>query len=177
MKSKKVKKIGFVESKEFLGLKKILKLFGLIILCEILGGIGAIFTTPNIPIWYASLTKPLFAPPNWVFFPVWTILFALMGIALFLVLENKEKKKVSQKKKALVAFGVQFFFNILWSFLFFGLRNPLYGLVGIFVLWLAIVFTIISFFKVSKTSSYLLVPYILWVSFAGILNAAIWMLN
>lgn len=148
-----------------------------IILCEILGALGTIFTAPNIPTWYAILTKPFFSPPNWVFGPVWTTLFFLIGVALYIIWENSEKKKAKERKFALMVFGVQFLFNILWSGLFFGLKSPLLGLVGIIFLWLSIAWTIILFYNISKKSAYLLVPYILWVSFATILNLAIFLLN
>jgi translocator protein len=115
-----------------------------------------------------------FSPPNWLFAPVWTIIFLLMGVSLFLVLETK---KSDQKNLAIVLFAIQFFFNILWSFLFFGLRSPLLGLIGVIILWFSIVATILGFYKVSKKSAYLLLPYILWVSFATILNLAILLMN
>lgn len=158
-------------------LKEILKLLGFILLCEIIGSIGSIATIPNIPAWYIFLVKPFFAPPNWLFAPVWTLLFALMGIALFIVWEKKEKKFIQKRKNALNIFTIQFALNVLWSFLFFGLRSPLLGFVGIVLLWISIVATIISFYKISKKAAYLLVPYLLWVSFASILNLAIMLLN
>jgi len=146
-----------------------------VLVCELVGSIGSIFTIPNIPVWYASLTKPFFAPPNWLFGPAWIILFALMGIALFLVWQKGFKSK--KAKVAGMFFVIQFAFNILWSFLFFGLRNPFAGFVGIIFLWIFILATIISFNKVSKKAALLLVPYLLWVTFAGMLNCAVWLLN
>ena len=157
--------------------KKILTLIGFVVLCEIIGSLGSIFTIPNIPTWYALLTKPFFSPPNWVFGPVWTILFLLMGVALFLVFENKNKKLQTQRKRAILWFGVQFAFNLLWSFLFFGLKNPFLGFLGIILLWGSIAFTIVSFYKIDKKSAYLLLPYLLWVSFAAILNYFVMVLN
>ena len=154
--------------------KKLFKLFALIVLCQIIGASGSLFTIPNIPTWYAFINKPFFSPPNWLFAPVWTIIFLLMGVSLFLVLETK---KSDQKNLAIVLFTIQFFFNVLWSFLFFGLRSPLLGLIGIIILWFSIVATILGFYKVSKKSAYLLLPYILWVSFATILNLAILLMN
>jgi tryptophan-rich sensory protein len=170
-------------------IQKPLKLVFLIILCEIIGSLGSIFTLPNITGWYANLAKPFFSPPNWLFGPVWTILFLLMGVAFYLILEaknaSKSKNKNSkanekyspQQKTAITLFGIQFFFNVLWSYLFFGLKSPFLGFVGIIFLWLSIVVTIISFYQVSKKSAYLLVSYILWVSFAGILNFSVMILN
>ncbi len=154
-----------------------LMLVGLIILCEFVGSLGAIFTAPNIPTWYALLNKPFFSPPNWVFFPVWTLLFLMMGVALYLVLQNKDKKLIQAGWVAKVSFVVQFAFNILWSYLFFGLKNPFLGFIGILFLWASIVFTIVAFYKVDKRAAYLLVPYILWVSFATLLNYFVMILN
>ena len=154
-----------------------IKLIVAIIVCEIVGSIGAIFTAPNIPTWYAGLVKPFFNPPSFLFAPVWTALFLLMGIALYLVWVNKEKIIIEKRKIALILFGVQFAFNVLWSYLFFGLRNPLFGFIGIVILWVTIVATIYYFYKVDKSAAYLLVPYILWVSFASILNFSIFLLN
>ena len=160
-----------------------LKLIFFVILCEIIGSIGAIFTTPNIPTWYATLTKPFFSPPNFLFAPVWTTLFLLMGISLYIVWNKKEnlkkkgKKFNLQRKIALWLFGIQFALNVLWSYLFFGLRNPLFGFIGIVALWLSIIVTIVYFYKVDKKSAYLLMPYILWVSFAMLLNYFVMILN
>ena len=153
------------------------KLLIAIIVCEVVGSIGSIFTFPNIPTWYASLAKPFFSPPNWLFGPVWSFLFLLMGIAIYLVWENKKKNLAKKRQNAINWFGVQFAFNVLWSFLFFGLRNPLFGFVGIILLWASIALTISAFEKVDKKAAYLLVPYLLWVSFASILNFSVMLLN
>jgi len=144
-----------------------------IFICLLAGFIGSFFTSPAIPTWYATLQKPSFAPPNWVFFPVWTSLFIMMGISLFLIWKREDKKV----KNAIYIFTVQLVLNALWSVAFFGLRSPLTGLIDIIILWIAILATIISFMKISRTASYLLIPYILWVSFAAILNFSIWKLN
>lgn len=139
------------------------------------GFIGSFFTMPSIPTWYATLQKPSFAPPNWVFFPIWTSLFIMMGISLFFVWQKGcEDKKV---KTALYLFAGQLILNVLWSVAFFGLRSPLLGLMEIIILWIAILATILSFMKLSRTAAYLLVPYILWVGFAAIVNFLIWRLN
>lgn len=143
--------------------------------CEILGTVGSLATIPNIPTWYEGLMKPPFTPPNWIFGPVWTTLFALMGIAAYLIWQSGWSKK--QVKKAIKVFGVQFAFNILWSFLFFGIRSPIAGLICIGILWISIAWTIQSFMKVSKLAGYLLVPYLLWVTLATYLNAGILILN
>lgn len=154
-----------------------LKLIIAIIACEVIGALGTIFTTPNIPNWYATLTKPFFSPPNWLFAPVWITLFLLMGVALYIIWVNSEKKLLKIKFFAMSWFGVQFAFNVLWSFLFFGLRNPFLGFVGIVCLWFSIVATIIYFYKIDKKAAYLLIPYLLWVSFASLLNYFIFLLN
>lgn len=142
---------------------------------EAAGVIGSFFTAPSIPGWYAGLVKPELAPPNWVFGPVWTTLFALMGIAAFLVWKKGWGRKNVQV--ALAIFGGQLMLNLLWSILFFGLRSPGAALVEICFLWLAIWATIIAFGRISRAAAWLLVPYVLWVSFAAYLNYAIWMLN
>ncbi|MCX6801096.1 MAG: tryptophan-rich sensory protein [Candidatus Diapherotrites archaeon] len=151
------------------------RLIGCIILCEIAGATGSVFTFPMINTWYSSINKPFFNPPNWIFGPVWTALFLLMGISLYLVLEKGLQKK--EVKKAASIFGVQLLMNILWSVLFFGLMSPFLAFIEIIFLWLAIAFTIKSFYPTSKKAAWLLVPYICWVSFALILNFAVWMLN
>lgn len=149
------------------------KLIISILICLLAGFIGSFFTTPAITTWYTTLQKPSFAPPNWVFFPVWTSLFMMMGVSLFLIWK-KEDKKV---KTALYIFAAQLVLNAFWSVAFFGLKSPLMGLIEIIILWIAILATILSFMKISRTASYLLIPYILWVSFAAILNFSIWKLN
>jgi tryptophan-rich sensory protein len=138
----------------------------------IAAGIGSFFTSSKIPAWYAALQKPAFNPPNWIFGPVWTILFIMMGIALYLVWTSGKANTA-----ALWIFGIQLGLNVLWSILFFGMQSPLWAFVDIIALWLAILATIISFYSVSATASYLLIPYILWVSFATILNWKIMVLN
>ena len=151
------------------------KLIFSIFICLFAGFIGSYFTTPAIPTWFATLQKPSFAPPNWVFAPVWTSLYIMMGISLFLVWQKgREDKPV---KAAIYLFAGQLVLNALWSFVFFGLRSPLLGLIEIIILWIAILATIMSFMKVSRTAAYLLIPYFLWVSFASIVNFSIWSLN
>lgn len=150
-------------------------LIAAIAICLLAGVIGSVFTTPNIPTWYAALNKPAFTPPSWVFGPIWTVLFILMGISLFLVL--REGWVRSDVRTGTVLFGVQLFLNVLWSFLFFGLRMPLYGLAGIIVLWLAILITIVRFWRISRPAAILLVPYLIWVSIATALNYSIYVLN
>jgi len=161
--------------------KKFLQLIGFIVLAQTAGIIGSVFTSPNIPTWYATLVKPALNPPSWVFGPVWTTLFVLMGIAAFLVFSAcKKELPMSEKIKIRIAMGLfvfQLVLNTLWSILFFGMQNPAGAFVEIILLWLAIAATIIAFYRVSKPAAYLLLPYIAWVSFAAYLNYSIWMLN
>jgi tryptophan-rich sensory protein len=153
---------------------EILKLVVSILLCQLAGFLGSLFTIPSIPTWYQTLKKPSFTPPNWIFSPVWISLYIVMGISLFLVWRRKDSPKV---KTALIFFFVQLILNIFWSVGFFGLRLPLLGLMDIILLWVAIVLTIQNFFKVSRMAGLLLLPYLLWVSFATVLNFFLWNLN
>ncbi len=146
-----------------------------IILCELAGVIGSFFTIPSIDSWYYKLIKPSFSPPNWLFGLVWVILYFLMGISAYIVWEKGVKKK--NVKNSLLIFGVQLALNILWSILFFGLHSPLYGFICIILLWVAIAVTITKFYRVSKTAGLLQVPYLLWVTFAALLNFFVWRLN
>ena len=146
-----------------------------VLVCQTAGAVGSLFTSPSIPTWYASLQKPNFNPPNGVFAPVWTILFLLMGISLYLIWSKGLRDK--KVKTAVIIFAIQLILNMLWSFLFFGLQSPLYAFIEIIILWLAILLTITSFYKISKIAGYLLLPYILWVSFAAVLNFSILVLN
>ncbi len=132
------------------------------------GIVGSFFTISSIPTWYATLNKPFFSPPNWVFAPVWTILYILMGISLYLVWKKKIVPTV---------FWIQLILNALWSIIFFGMRNPVLAMVNIIALWISIFLTIKAFNKINKLSGQLLYPYLTWVSFATILNLAIVLLN
>ena len=154
-------------------MKKIWKLIISLILPFLASAIGSLFTSTSVSTWYVDLVKPSFNPPSWVFGPVWTILFLLMGISLYLVWVEKSKNK----KPAFVAFGIQLFLNALWSALFFGLQKPLVAFIEIIFLWTAILITIISFYRINKNAAYLLIPYILWVSFAAVLNLFLHILN
>jgi tryptophan-rich sensory protein len=151
------------------------KLLACVLLCQLAGVIGSVFTASSLENWYLLLEKPAFTPPSWVFFPAWVILYTLMGISLYLVWERGSQGQ--EIKMGLLIFGIQLGLNVLWSFLFFGLKSPYYAFVEIVLLWLAIFLTILKFRKISKTASYLLFPYILWVSFAMLLNYYIWILN
>ncbi|HSA95972.1 MAG TPA: TspO/MBR family protein [Acidobacteriota bacterium] len=146
-----------------------------IAICELAGVVGALFTSPAIPGWYGGLVKPSFNPPNGVFGPVWTALYALMGLAAWLVFAKGAKRP--DVKKALVVFAAQLVLNTLWSIVFFGAHLILAAGVVILLLWAAILGTILLFRKISPAAAYLLLPYILWVSFAAALNASIYLLN
>ena len=153
----------------------LVKLIISIILCQLAGFIGSIFTGPSIQTWYVTLKKPVFAPPNWLFAPVWITLYLLMGIAAYLIWRRGFDRP--QVKTALTLFAVQLILNILWSPAFFGLRSPIVGLIVIIILWIAILLTIRIFIKLSTVAGILLIPYILWVSVAAILNFSILLLN
>ena len=154
---------------------KLLKFVASIALCQSAGLLGSFFTFPAIPTWYATLNKPAFSPPGWLFGPVWISLYTLMGISLFLVWNTTENRP--QFKKALIFFFIQLIFNALWSVFFFGFRSPLAGLIEMVFLWSAIVVTIFYFIKLSRWAGMLLLPYLAWVSFAFILNFSLWVLN
>lgn len=158
-----------------LGLRDVPALLGAIVLCQLAGLVGAIFTTPAIPTWYASLRKPFFTPPSWVFAPVWLTLYTLMGIALYIVWKKGIAKQ--EVRRAVSLFGIQLVLNVLWSAVFFGAKSPLFGFVTIVLLWLALLATIVVFYRISKVAGILLIPYFVWGSFASILNFSILMLN
>lgn len=151
------------------------KLIFSLVITQLAGAIGSLFTMSSVNTWYAALEKPTLTPPNWLFGPVWITLYVLMGIALFLIWKQDTRRKNVQQ--ALSLFSLQLIANATWSILFFGLQSPLCGLVNIILLLALIVATIISFWKLSKPAAYLLVPYLLWVSYATYLNAAIFLLN
>lgn len=153
----------------------ILKLFISIIICQIAGFIGSVFTRPSIQTWYTFLKKPSFTPPNWLFGPVWITLYILMGISAFIVW--KKGLGADGVKLALGIFTIQLIFNTLWSIVFFGQQSIFGGLIVIIVLWILILLNIIFFFKVSIVAGLLLIPYIVWVSFASLLNTYIYILN
>ncbi len=150
-----------------------------IVVAEAAGLIGSIFTFPAITEWYATLVKPWFTPPAWVFGPAWTILYALMGAAAALMWDaGKGKKKGGiTRKGALAIYGIQLGLNVLWSFIFFGLRSPYLAMIEIAALWVAVAITIFHFSQFSRKAALLLVPYILWITFAAALNFSVWMLN
>jgi benzodiazapine receptor len=154
---------------------KIVRLVIAILIPLVAGFLGSIFTMPSIPTWYAAINKPAWNPPNWIFGPVWTILFILMGIALWLIWEKGLDK--IQVRTAVNIFSAQLVLNIVWSLLFFGLHSPLWAFIEIIALWLMILWTIIAFYRLDKTAGLILIPYILWVSFASFLNFTVMRLN
>ena len=152
-----------------------IKLIASLAVCQLAAFIGSLFNIAAIPTWYTTINKPFFNPPNWVFAPVWTTLFILMGMALYLVWEKGYSKK--EVKLGVNMFLVQLSLNVLWSALFFGIRDILLAFVEIIALWIAIALTMCHFKKVSKKAFWLMVPYLAWVSFAAVLNLAIWLIN
>ena len=156
-------------------LRELARLILCIAICQIAGVIGSVFTASSVTTWYPTLVKPWFTPPGSIISAVWIAIFTLMGLSLFLIW----RKGISSMngKIALGVFAAQLLVNILWSYAFFGLQSPLVAVIVIVVLWLLILQNIIRFWSISKNAALLLVPYILWVSFAAFLNYTIWRLN
>lgn len=151
-----------------------LVLAGFIALCLGAGAVGSWFTMPALDVWYAALRKPSWNPPNWVFAPVWTALYLTMAVAAWMVWR---RAGVGAARTALILFAVQLILNVAWSALFFALRSPALGVAGIVALWAALVATIVSFGRISAGAVWLMIPYLVWVTFAGALNVAVWRLN
>ena len=151
------------------------KLIFSVALCQLVGIIGGIFNAASIRTWYLTLNKPSFNPPNWVFAPMWITLYLLMGIALFLVWAADSPGK--PKNLAMILFFIQLAINMAWSFFFFYLRSPGLALIDIIALLIFILLTIWKFFPVNRTAGFLMLPYLLWVGFAAVLNYSIWTLN
>lgn len=146
-----------------------------ILICQAAGLIGTLFTVSSIQGWYNVLNQPSFRPPNWIFGPVWIILYTLMGISFYLIWSKGAKKK--EVRTALSLFLVHLFFNASWSIVFFGWHQIFLALINIVILWVLIVVVITKFSKINKKAGFLLLPYLAWVSFATILNYSIWILN
>lgn len=155
-------------------MKNLLLLIISVFSCLLIGALGGIATTSEINDWYVTLAKPSFNPPNYLFGPVWTILYALMGVSFYLILKAE---KSLNKRKAILVFCVQLFLNFCWSFLFFKFHLICLALIEIICIWISILAMIFIFNKVNKISSYLQITYLLWVSFAAFLNASIFYLN
>jgi tryptophan-rich sensory protein len=156
-------------------MQKILRIITTVITCVVIGYLSGMVTRDSITTWYPTLVKPVFNPPNWIFAPVWSMLYIMMGIAAGLVWTKGSDEQTT--KKSLGFFAIQLGLNALWSYLFFGLHNPFLALIEIILLWLMILETYYLFKKIDKTAGLLLLPYLAWVSFATILNASIWWLN
>ena len=137
------------------------------------GGLSALITSGNMDL-YTEIEQPALAPPGWLFPVVWTVLYVLMGIALYLVVITRTRE---DKRNTVVSFGVQLFFNFFWSIIFFNARAFLFAFVWLIFLWLAIIANIYFFYKINKNAGKLLIPYLIWVTFAGYLNLAIFLLN
>jgi len=151
------------------------KLVFSILICQGVGIAGALWTAPNVDTWYAGLTKPSFTPPAWVFGPVWTLLYLMMAVSVWLIWTKG--LHAPGVRKAVFLFCLQLVVNGCWSFLFFGIRSPLAGLINICLLWWLIGLTIILFYRIHKSAGMLLVPYGIWVGFALVLNFSLWQLN
>ncbi|WP_254536373.1 TspO/MBR family protein [Halomarina litorea] len=154
--------------------RPLLTLAAAVLVCELVGITGAVFTATGVESWYTTLERPELAPPNWVFGPVWTTLYALMGVAAWLVWREGRGREL---QVALGLFGVQLALNFAWSFVFFGAQEILWALVVIVALLAAIVATMGAFWRIDRRAALLLVPYLAWVSFATYLNYAFWVLN
>jgi len=156
-------------------MKKFLQLATALIISHSAGIIGSMFNILSLSTWYENLAKPVFNPPNWIFAPVWLLLYTLMGVALYFVWQKGLDKR--NIRFAFMFFITHLFLNVFWSVAFFGLQNPFLALCVIAILWFMILALILMFFKIDKRASYLLIPYLLWVSFAAVLNYSIWQLN
>lgn len=157
-------------------MNKITKIVLALIVCLLVGYSSSLVTKPSIETWYASIIKPSFNPPNWIFMPVWTLLYIAMAVAAGLVWDQIKERK-EEVKNALGFFLIQLTLNALWSYLFFGLKNPFLALIEIALLGLMIYETYLKFSKINKLAGYLLLPYLAWVTFAAILTGSIWWLN
>jgi translocator protein len=156
-------------------IKKPIILLAFIVLCEAAGLIGTVFTINSIPTWYAALIKPSFNPPAWLFAPVWTVLYLLMGVSAYLIYEKGIKNR--DVRVALYIFAVQLVLNVLWTAAFFGLRSITLGLVAIILLWCAIAVATIAFYRIRRSAGWIMLPYILWVTIAMVLNYYLLILN
>ena len=155
-------------------MKNLFKLVGSILIAQSAGAIGSLFTIQNIPTWYATLNKPSFSPPNYLFGPVWITLYFMIGVAFFLVWKNQGSVSI---KVPVVVFSIQMVLNAAWSIIFFGMKSPMFAFFEIVVLWVFIVLCMVTFYPVSRAATWLLMPYFLWVSFASVLNFKILTLN
>ena len=160
---------------EKFNIKELPLLIGSLMIPFLVASLGSYFTFSNITTWYAALAKPFWAPPSWIFGPVWTILYFLMGIALFLILRKGLYRQ--DVKFAVLIFGIQLALNLIWSVVFFGAHSLFGGFIVIMFLWIAIFANIIAFGVLSRNAGLLLIPYIIWVSIASYLNYSVYLLN
>jgi tryptophan-rich sensory protein len=142
--------------------------------CFLVAGLGGLATTSSVNDWYLTLKRPEWNPPGWIFGPVWTTLYFMMGIAAWLVWKNSPPEK---SRLPIAIFGFHLLLNLFWSILFFGMREVGWAAVEIVILWLFIVLVLLQFMRLDRLAGWLLVPYLLWVSFASFLNYTIWSLN
>ncbi|HOI29043.1 MAG TPA: tryptophan-rich sensory protein [Melioribacteraceae bacterium] len=152
----------------------IVKLILSLIIPLSVGAVAGMFTSQAVPTWYASLNRPSFSPPNWVFGPVWTSLYILLGISFFLIWKESPSQ---QRNRAIIVFASQMLLNFAWSFIFFYFNMIGIALLEIILLWVNIAVMISLFYKLKPLAAYLNIPYLLWVSFATILNAGYYFLN
>lgn len=145
-----------------------------IVIAELVGGVGSFFTVDSVRTWLPTLVQPSWMPPNWLFGPVWTILYALMGLAVAWIWRKRKNKKA---RLALGIYEVQLFFNLIWSIIFFGSHSPFWALMDVIVLWGLIILMMLKFYALDKKAGWILLPYLAWVTFATVLNFAIWRLN
>lgn len=152
-----------------------IKILIAIFICQGAGIVGSFFTVKSLETWYNTLNKPVFNPPGWVFGPVWILLYTFMGIALYLVYQKIGESSLA--KWALIVFFIHLFLNAIWTIIFFGMQNPGLAFFEIIILWIFIIAVIILFYRIDSRTIYLLLPYLLWVSFAAVLNFYLWRLN
>lgn len=157
-----------------MSMSNIVKLIVSLIIPLSVGAVAGMFTSQAVPNWYASLNRPSFSPPNWVFGPVWTTLYILLGTSFFLIWKENPSQ---QRSLAIKVFAIQMFLNFAWSFIFFYFNMIGFALLEIILLWISIAVTIFLFYKIKPIAAYLNIPYLLWVSFATILNAGYYFLN
>jgi translocator protein len=155
-------------------MKKAIQFIGSILLCLGIGALSGIATSIGVKTWYIDIIKPVFNPPNYVFAPVWTVLYFLMGVSFYLILQGP---KSVEKSKAIRLFLLQLTLNFAWSFLFFKFHLIGIAFIEIILIWLAVLAMILQFYKVNRLAAKLQIPYLLWLSFATVLNASIWWLN
>jgi tryptophan-rich sensory protein len=156
-------------------MRKPIRLIVAVLLPVLVGAVSGLFTASSVKTWFVTLNKPSFNPPSYVFAPVWTTLYIMMGVAFYLVWVSVTDK--AQQHKAMTVYFIQLFLNFCWSFIFFYKQRPDLAFIEIVFLWVSIVVTLVLFYRISKPAGWLLVPYLLWVSFASALNYAIWQLN